>query len=259
MWHNARLLNLFANTLYGVAALLLFIAFLGWLAQRPMFTLQQIRVEGWNHQPLRHLNLPSIKATAMPRLRGNFFNVNLAQVRSAFEMVPWVRQAHVRRIWPNRLLVEIEEHHTLATWADGRLVNTHGELFVVNLAEAEEENTLYEFIGIPGSEKRVTQYYYALNQILEPTQQRIEKLVLSERDSWQAYLNNHTLLALGREQAPGLIEQRVQRFVVAYPQIQNHLAENIEYADLRYPNGFSIRAKGLHVLSDTKPKSGYQQ
>ena len=36
---------------------------------------------------------------ALPRLSGNFFSVDLQAGRKAFESVPWVRRAVVRRVW----------------------------------------------------------------------------------------------------------------------------------------------------------------
>ena len=41
----------------------------------------------------------------------------------AFESVPWVRRAAVRREWPNKLVVVIDEHKPLGTWGeDGKLI-----------------------------------------------------------------------------------------------------------------------------------------
>ena len=285
MWHNARLLNLISQLLFGLTALACVLAALAWLSHRPLFTLRQIQVEALdlnpsnlnpsNRRSLRHVNLSSIRASALifnnRQLRGNFFNVNLEQVRLAFEAVPWVRRASVRRVWPNGLQVELEEHRALAVWHDGRLVNTQGELFVANLAEAEDDGDLREFAGPYGSEKQVTQRYYALTQWLKPLQPQYQpqKLTLSEREAWQVELDNGTTLALGRATTPELLQERVQRFVAMMPQVQSTLAQKISYADLRYPNGFAIRANGLKVTTkattqvtpgiDPKKEAGHTQ
>lgn len=252
MWHNASLLNLISKLLFGLTALALLVTALIWLSHRPLFTLRQIRVEAFDHNPLRHVNRLSIRASAMPQLRGNFFNINLEQVRLAFEAVPWVRRASVRRMWPDGLRVELEEHRALATWPDGRLVNTQGELFVANPAEAEDDGSLREFSGPYGAEKQMTQRYYALTQWLQPLQRTPQKLTLSEREAWQVELDNGVMLALGRAPTPTLLQERVQRFVAVMPQVQSTLAQKISVADLRYPNGFSIRANGLHLMNATE-------
>ena len=70
-------------------------------------------------------------------------------MQQAFEAVPWVRQATVRRVWPGQLLVQLEEHQAVASW-DGRgeygeppleraLLNSHGEVFHANLGEVEDD------------------------------------------------------------------------------------------------------------------------
>ena len=39
------------------------------------------------------------------RIEGNFFAVDLAELRARLEQLPWVRQASVRRAWPDRVEV----------------------------------------------------------------------------------------------------------------------------------------------------------
>ncbi|MFX6702108.1 FtsQ-type POTRA domain-containing protein, partial [Acinetobacter baumannii] len=88
---------------------------------------------------------------AVPRIHGNFFTADLTAVRAAFEAVPWVRKAMVRREWPDRLVVKIEEHKALGTWGeDGKLLSQKGDVFTANLAEAEDDGDLLEFDGPPG-------------------------------------------------------------------------------------------------------------
>ena len=66
---------------------------------------------------------------ALPRISGNFFAADLAEVRAGVERLPWVRHVAVRRVWPGRLEISIEEHVALARWGDDALVNTYGETF----------------------------------------------------------------------------------------------------------------------------------
>src|SRR3990167_9240786 len=147
MWHDIKMLNAIANALLALFALALLASGLWWVAQRPMFTFAVIRIEAAQGE-LRHVNPLTVRSAALPRITGNFFSANLESVRLAFELVPWVRQAAVRREWPNRLIVTLEEHVPLGTWGEeGRLVSLHGDVFTANLAEAEEDGELPEFSG----------------------------------------------------------------------------------------------------------------
>lgn len=252
MWHDVKLLNGLANTLFGVTLALILGSGLWWVAQRPLFTLKTIEVEGASGA-LRHVSASTIRNTALPRIRGNFFTANLDAARAAFEAVPWVRRASVRRSWPNGLVVTLEEHQPLGTWGeDGKLVSVNGELFTANLAEAEEDGDLPAFAGPPGSEKDVVARYRELGAWLQPLKLRPEGLALSDRYAWTVKLNNGTTLQLGREQGRELQRVRVQRLVSVWPQLASRLPNRIESIDMRYPNGLALKAQGLEVKDPRK-------
>ena len=63
-------------------------------------------------------------------LIGNFFTVNLKSTQNAFKKLPWVRDVSVRRKWPDKLLIKIEEHNVLARWGNLGLINNYGEIFM---------------------------------------------------------------------------------------------------------------------------------
>jgi cell division protein FtsQ len=245
MWHDVKLLNLSANLLLGLLALVMLAAGLWWCAQRPMFTLTAIRIEPAG-AALWHVDAPTIRSAALPRLKGNFFTTNLQAARAAFEAVPWVRRAAVRREWPNRLIVTIEEHEPLGTWGeDGRLLSVHGDLFTANLAEAEEHGPLAQFEGPNGSEKEVVARFNDLQTWLAPVQLVPESLRLSRRYAWTLRLSNGMTVELGREEDRETLKARVQSLVGVYPQLLARLQNRIESVDMRYPNGLALKAGNL--------------
>lgn len=243
-WHDVRLLNASANGLMAAAGVALAVAAAAWVVERPAFALQAVVVEpSASAEPLQHVNRALLKSAGASRLHGNFFTVDLGAVRESFEQVPWVRRAQVRRIWPNTLRVGIEEHQPLAIWHDGRLVNRLGELFAANPAEAEAEGALLEFSGPPGSEAEVTRRWQSLREQLAPLTVAPEAVTLSSRWAWSARLDNGTVLLLGREQGMS-IDERVARWVAVAPTVQTRLNREIASVDLRYQNGFAMRAPG---------------
>ena len=243
-WHDIRLLNATANGLMAAAGIALAVAAVSWVVQRPAFALQAGVVEpSVSAQALQHVNRALLKSAGASRLHGNFFTVDLGAVRESFEQVPWVRRAQVRRIWPNTLRVGIEEHQPLAIWHDGRLVNSQGELFAANPAEAEAEGALLEFSGPPGSEAEVTRRWQSLREQLAPLSVAPEAVTLSSRWAWSARLDNGTVLLLGREQGMPIAE-RVARWIAVAPTVQTRLNREVASVDLRYQNGFAMRAPG---------------
>jgi cell division protein FtsQ len=255
VWHDIKMLNAVTSTLMGVVALALLCSGLLWLAQRPMFTLKAIRVEGVGEE-LRHIDRSTIRNIAQPRIKGNFFTTDLDAVRAAFEMVPWVRKASVRREWPNKLIVELEEHKALGTWGDdGRLVSVKGDVFIANLAEAEEDGELLEFTGPDGSEKEVVAQFEELRAWFAAANLTPDSVYLSNRYAWTVKLNTGMTVELGREQSKTTLKERVARLVSVYPQLVARLQDRIESVDMRYPNGLALKATGM-ALGSMGNKSG---
>ncbi|WP_034296708.1 cell division protein FtsQ/DivIB [Herbaspirillum sp. RV1423] len=247
MWQDVKMLNAITNALLALVLLALLASGLWWLAQRPMFTLKTIRVEGVAESSLRRVNALTIRASAVPRIKGNFFTADLDAVRSAFESVPWVRKAMVRREWPNKLIVSIEEHRALGTWGDeGRLLSVKGDVFTANLAEAEDDGDLLEFDGPDGSEKEVVARFDQFRDWLAPIKVVPEAVALSNRYAWTVKLDNGITVELGRAESDATLKERIGRLVSVYPQLMERLqGKKIENVDMRYPNGLALKADGL--------------
>ncbi|WP_194720662.1 cell division protein FtsQ/DivIB [Noviherbaspirillum malthae] len=253
MWHDVRMLNATTNTLLGLLVLSLLGTGLWWVAHRPMFTLKTIQVEGVGETSLRHVNASTVRTTALPRIKGNFFTADLDDVRQAFEAVPWVRKAAIRREWPNKLIVQVEEHLPLATWGDdGKLVSVKGDIFTANLDEAEEDGALPEFDGPDGSEKEIVARYRELTEWFKPVSLVPESVQLSSRYAWSVKLNNGMTVEFGREQSKTTLKDRVDRLIGIYPQLVSRLQDKIESVDMRYPNGLALKAPGIKFAPESK-------
>jgi cell division protein FtsQ len=157
-----------------------------------------------------------------------------------------VRKATVRREWPNRLIVSLEEHVPLGTWGDdGRLLSVKGEIFTANMAEAEEDGALMEFAGPAGSEREVAERFGEMRDWFAPIKLTPEAVHLSDRYAWSIKLNNGIAVELGREQSKTTVRERIDRLVGIYPQLVDRLQDRIESIDLRYPNGMALKARDL--------------
>jgi cell division protein FtsQ len=213
-----------AGILAGMALLAACGGALYWLLMPERFPVSRVVLKG----ELKNTSNAQIEA-AMPRVAGNFFAVNIAEVRSSVERLPWVRRVAVRRVWPDGLEVTIEEHVALARWGDEALVNVQGERFV-----AKTSDVLPLFVGPSGSSPEVARRYRRFTEILSPLDLGVERVVLSPRHAWQLRLGNGLHLMLGRD--PDLAEERLRKFVQVYPKLKPR-----DYVDLRYSNGFALR------------------
>jgi cell division protein FtsQ len=231
MWDNPRLLNAAAGFLVGLVVLACSLVALHWLLRVAPFPVRVIEVT----TPLKQAARAEVEQALVRHGAGNFFALPIDELRGSLERVPWVRAATVRRVWPDRVEIAIEEHVALARWGADALVNTYGERFAGKVEEA-----LPLFIGPPGSEGEVTRRYERFSRVLAPLGSPVERIALSARHAWQLKLASGLQLTLGRD--ADLAEQRLARFVEAYAAVG--AARTPDVVDLRYPNGFAVRVKG---------------
>lgn len=243
---DVRAMNLLAGLVYVAVAVGLVVAGVLWLLRSPMLPLRVIQLDG----DLARNSVPTIRANAAPLLAGNFFSVDLQQARAAFETVPWVRRAVVRRVWPDRLAVQLEEHRAAALWEGtdaeagaARLVNRQGEVFEANVGDVEDEG-LPVFAGPEGSAAQMLALHQRLQRALERLDLGVARLELSGRGSWRAELDSGARLELGRGAEDELLA-RSERFVRTYTQVAAKWQQPLLYADLRHADGYAVRLQGV--------------
>jgi cell division protein FtsQ len=243
---DVRLMNALANTMYVLAAVGALVAGVLWLMRSPLFPIRSIQLDG----DLARNSVPTIRANAAPLLAGNFFSVDLQQGRAAFEAVPWVRRAVVRRVWPDRLLVQLEEHRPAALWegagddsAADKLVNSFGKVFEANVGDVEQDG-LPRFTGPEGSAPQLLAMYRRLQPVLDRLDFTIDRLEISGRGSWRAELDSGATLELGRGSEDEVLA-RSERFTRTLSQVTGRYSQPLEYADLRQAGGYALRLRGV--------------
>lgn len=236
MWDNPRLLNAAAGFLTALGAMAFVAAGAYLLMQSSLFPLREVAVRGALVKTAR----ADVESAMQSRISGNFFAADLAMIRTALEQLPWVRHVDVRRAWPDRIEVTLEEHKALARWAEAGLVNTHGERFA-----ASSEQALPLFTGPAGSEKDVTRRYRRFTELAAPLGVEVERVTLTLRRAWQLRLSNGLHVELGRDLQGETPEERLERFVAAWPSTLGRISRPHEYVDLRYPSGFALRLPGV--------------
>ncbi|HEU4460595.1 MAG TPA: cell division protein FtsQ/DivIB [Methylibium sp.] len=252
---DVRLMNLASAWLVFAALLASAWALWTWATHSPAFTLRAIRVEG----DVAHASAAVVRASAMPQLAGNFFTIDLASARRAFETVPWVRRAAVQRVWPNRLAVRFEEHVAAAWWqgddeaqrGDERLVNVQGEVFEVNPGDVEDD-ALPVLRGPDGSAAAALGMLRRLAPELQRLGSRVDTLAMSARGSWSARLASGARLELGRGDEAQVAE-RTRVFVETASALAARYERPIVAADLRHADGYALRLRGITTVHPAEP------
>lgn len=246
---DVKLMNMTASALFLAFALLVVGAVAGWALRHPLFALRGIAVTG----EVTHNNAVTLRANVAPRLSGTFFTLDLTAARLAFEAVPWVRQAIVRREFPNRLKVLLQEHQAVAYWGvegESRLVNNFGEVFEANVGEVEQE-ALPRLNGPDGQAAQVLAMYQMLEPLFEPLDMALEQIELTGHGGWRARLDTGAVIELGGGSVAEVLA-RTQRFLKTLTQVTSRYGrtpEALETADLRHQDGYAIRLRGVTTLA----------
>jgi len=249
---DIKLMNMAASALFTIGLLVFAAAGAWWAVRHPLFSIAGITVQG----EVTHNSAPTLRANVAPQLAGNFFTIDLAAARKAFEAVPWVRRAVVKREFPNRLRVLLQEHRAVAFWGDeseSRLLNEHGEVFEANVGDVEQDDL--PRLGGPAEQgAQVLAMYRALKPLFEPVDLAVQELVLTPRGNWQVGLDNGSTVELGRG-TPVEVAARTQRFVQTVTQVASRhgrTPQALVSADLRYAEGYALRLRGVATTGDGK-------
>jgi len=243
---DVRLMHSTATLLFTLVALGLAAMALSWAARLPAFAIRGIRVEG----DVTRNSVSTIRANALPKLAGSFFTMDLKQAQRAFESIPWVRRAVVRRVWPNRLAVQLEEYRPVAQWGSddaSKLVSRFGEVFDANLGDVEDEQ-LPTLQGPEGSAPQMLAMLHRLAPVAARLDAQIDTLALSARGSWHAVLDSGAEIELGRGSDDEVIA-RTERFAATLTQVSSRYRRPLEYADLRHNEGYALRLKGISTTA----------
>jgi len=179
-------------------------------------------------------------------LRGNFFGLDLNLTRNVFKKLPWVREVSVRRIWPDKIEISIEEHQVIARWGNVGLVNDKGEFF-----NAAYQDDLPYFLGPKNFVSEITQKYFEINKILSKELMQIGTISMSDRLSWEIQTDNNIKIVLGRKD----ILKKITNFVEHYQTVLTEINNRIEYVDMRYKNGFAIKKLDEKIIQRDKEKA----
>ena len=253
IWNHPDRMQKLSRFLMRCFAVMMVIGVLVWLGQRPVFALKQIQIEPVAGQTLKHVNKAIVKQQVLQTVQGNFFSVRLEDVKRGFESMPWVRHANVRRVWPNGLIVSIEEQKPFGTWggADSHvLINSHGETFAGRVSEVGDDIRLIDFHGPDESGKEVISLYEKANNWFKPWGAHVVGLALTERYAWHIKLSNGMKVEFGRDEENSdktLTEERVARLFKYWPQVQEKWSNRIDAVDLRYANGFAVHLAAASV------------
>lgn len=156
---------------------------------------------------------------------------SLAAMRDRARRVPWVRDAAVRREFPDGVEIQLEAYDAVARWNDDALVSSRGEIF-----RAPYTGALPRVRAPDAMAPAIVRDLASVQESVKPVASPVSEIVVSPRGAWRVTLASGLVLEVGRSDVPA----RIQRFAAAWTQLAA-AGTQTNHADLRYANGFALR------------------
>ena len=261
---NKRKLLIFRNTeqligfLFFIAIICISIwvvqSFKNWMDDPEQMVLSQLTLSGEHTYTTEDDLREAILGLGLPN---TYIGQDVNDIQQEVMRFPWVKQTSVRKQWPDRLIVYVEEYKPVLYWNDLFLLDKSGNVFSVPLDRISNLK-LPKLYGPEGKAKLALETYYKLENLSKKFANNqlalhIKAAITDERNAWQLTVkqcvsgfcqeNQEIKLLLGSEN----IEQRYQQFIKLFPEIQSRMPENekIMVADLRYENGISVQREKM--------------
>ncbi len=267
-----KALLLSAATLMTFATVTLLIA--DKLYRPDAFTINQLKIKG----QFQFLAPEEIQQQVFAENIGNFFSIELDQIKQRVEAIPWVKHADVRREWPHTLSVHVREHQPAVRWqtlgdisnkaadannktADAKTVeqwvSVSGE--IISLSEPLKRHSTMLLSGTEHDSRELLSRAIRWQKQLAPSGLRVLHVSLSASQAWHLSLSyiepgNKFELLLGRENS----NQRLTRFQRLFDSQFKHAQQRLLRVDARYPDGVAVRAEALPEPAEgTVSESGF--
>lgn len=208
-----------------------------WKVERLMaagFVVEQIDVMGEGR-----LNERDIRLAAQIQTGEYFFGVDLDAARDRTESLPWVDRAVVRRLWPNRIVVQVVETTPYALWQNEgelNLLSDSGALIVPVKAAESVPSGLKLYIGpnAPAAAKHIEATLAPYNELWS----RVESLVQFPSGRWDLHMKNETIVMLPVDDVKGAVQRLAQLDRETFI-----LSRDVGSIDLRLSDRIGLMAK----------------
>ncbi|STU74685.1 cell division protein FtsQ [Klebsiella pneumoniae] len=190
---------------------------LGWMEDAQRLPLSKMVVTGERHYTRNDDIRQAILALGSP---GTFMTQDVNIIQSQIERLPWIKQASVRKQWPDELKIHLVEYVPIARWNDQHMVDAEGNAFSVPADRTSKQN-LPMLYGPKAARTKCCRGIVTWGRCWQRINSRWKVAAMTARRSWQLTLNNDIKLNLGR----GDTMKRLQRFMELYPVLQQQGAD----------------------------------
>ena len=168
----------------------------------------------------------------------NFFNINPINIQKELLNHPWIKKIEVYKKFPDKLIIKITERVAIAIFNDISLVDGSGNIF----KKLEKKKNLLKFYADDQKEvKYIYNFYkkFIKFQNLNNIQIDISYIKINSIKEFVVRTKTNNLIYFGSKN----IDERLGRFIQLYGSIELENLNNVEYFDMRYTNGVSVKKR----------------
>ncbi len=209
------------------------------------FVIAELKIKG----KFRYLAASAVEEVVRAQDLGNFFSVELDEIKAKVEELAWVQSADVRREWPNSLSISVSEHQPAMRWGNKKWVSTAG--VVVELPSKLDAPNAIVLRGSETQSKRILVQAASWKKNLAGQGIELREVSLSDSEAWTLSLRFDALdsdfkLLLGREN----VTERLARFKTLFNTQLQFSEYRLERVDARYPDGLAVEHGQTKINTD---------
>ncbi len=184
----------------------------------------------------KNLDQQEVESTLQPYLGQGFFSFDIHHLQQTLHDNSWTQLVSVRRIWPDKLRITIEEKTPVARWDEQHLLSDSASVYRADTGAFGHLPVVHAANHPPAW---ALQQFYRLQARFNGVDERLMALQVDSRGALDVDLINGLKIKLGRKD----IDRKIDRLVSIYMQQILPRREQIQRLDLRYSNGFAVAWK----------------
>lgn len=199
------------------------------------FVINELQIKG----KFRYLDVADVDSVLRKQTLGNFFSVELNQLKKQVEALEWVESADIRRQWPNSISVTVVEHKPAMRWGADKWVSTSGA--IINLPITVVSKKVVTLSGAESQSKQILLQAANWQEKFANDGLELRKAKLSSSQAWilslyYAELDSEFDLLLGSDD----LVERLARFKTLFTEKLMFSEYKLKRVDARYPDGLAV-------------------
>lgn len=201
---------------------------------------------------LERVDTQALREQVELTVKKGLLTLDIDELDARLEGVDWVYAAEIKKIWPQRLSIRVEEEQPVARWGELGYLTASGKMVA---SPAREELThLPHFDVQVANPGEALELFYGLNAAMMTNGMALQDLRQSQFGSWSMVMENGSEIVLGKNE----LIARIRRAMGAWQRLSPAHLDELEAVDARYPNGVAVKYREEIVQQQKQLNGGWE-